>query len=319
MMIAILMFCAGLMLNSFFSGTETGFYRQNRARLLLNALEGDWISRGLLWAVNNPAVFVATALVGNNVANFILASSIGMVARLGFPHWNAADVVLPALLAPLLFVYGDLLPKNVFLAAPNRLLRRCAIPFAIAAVLFAPISLVLWLTNKLLEVVGQKSPELLQMTIARRELGELLDEGQAVGLLQPTQQALAQATISLGPQSIAAFIEPASRFPRLTATQSPAEALTLARRSGQSLLPVEEMVGTAREVTCYVRAVDCALASDAKLPVRPIVAVGEKKPYLATLSLMLAADAPIARVTNRKKQTVGYVTLAGLQAALMAE
>lgn len=319
MMVALAMFCVGLMLSSFFSGTETGFYRLNRARLLINALDGDWVSRGLLWAANNPAVFIATALVGNNVANYIVASSIGMAARIGFPSWNSADVVLPALLAPVLFVYGELLPKNIFLAAPNRLLRRCGIPFAIAALLFAPISVVLWLTNKLLEVAGRKSPELVQMTLARRELGELLDEGQAVGLLQPTQQSLAQATISLGPQPITPFIEPVSRLPRITAKQTAADVVAIARRTGQTLLPVEELVDGTRQITSYVRAADCALANDDRLPLRPLVSIGEKKPCLATLSLLLAADAPIARVTNRKKQTVGYVTLAGLQAALMAE
>src|SRR5690606_30131409 len=117
----------------------------------------------------------------------------------------------------------------------------------------APISIVLWFANKLLEAVGRKSPALVQMTLARRELGELLDEGQAVGLLQPTQQALAQATISLGPQSIAAFVEPVSRFPRIAATKSPADALAIARRTGQALIPVEEVVDGSREITSYVR------------------------------------------------------------------
>jgi CBS domain containing-hemolysin-like protein len=316
MTLAVVMFVVGMTLSAFFSGSETGFYRLNRARLLINALEGDWISRGLLWASNNPSIFVATALVGNNVANYTTSAAIVLFAASVAAGWTSAEIVAPLLFAPFIFVYGELLPKNVFLASPNRMLRRCGIPFGIAAVLFAPVSFVLWLFNKLLEIIGRKTPEAWQMVLARRELGELLDEGQAVGLLKPTQQALAQATLSLGGQSIAGFVEPASRFPRITAETSPRKVTTIARRSGQTLLPVE---GDGRTLASYVRVSDCVLAKEDELPVRPMLVLSERQTYLAAISHMLAADAPIARVTNRKQQTTGFVTLARLQEALLAE
>lgn len=319
MTIAITLFVVGMMLSAFFSGSETGFYRLNRARLLINALDGDWISRGLLWAANNPSVFVATALVGNNVANYVVSASIVMIADAGFSEWPRADMVLPLLLTPVIFIYGELVPKNVFLAAPNRMLRSCGIPFGIAGVLFAPVSFILWLFNKLLETIGRKSPEPWQMVLARRELGELLDEGQAVGLLKPTQQAIAQATISLGAQSIAGFVEPASRFSRITSSTKPKEVVAIARRTGQTLLPVEVNQGGVHVANSYVRVSDCMLVTDGELPTQAMPEVSERTPYLSTLSLMLATEAPIARVVNKKKQTVGYVTLARLQLALLAE
>ncbi len=120
MTMALVLFAVGMTLSAFFSGSETGFYRLNRARLLINALEGDWISRGLLWASNNPSIFVATALVGNNVANYITSAAIVMAASTLAAGWASAELVAPMLLAPFIFVYGELLPKNVFLAAPIR-------------------------------------------------------------------------------------------------------------------------------------------------------------------------------------------------------
>lgn len=319
MIVALLLFCVGMLLSAFFSGSETGFYRLNRARLLINALDGDWISRGLLWASNNPSVFVATALVGNNVANYVTSAAIVMCAATAFAGWPSAEMLLPLLLAPVIFVYGELLPKNVFLASPNKMLHRCGIPFGVAAVVFAPVSFVLWLFNKVLETVGRKSPEAWQMILARRELGQLLDEGQAVGLLKPTQQALAQATIALGPQSIAGFIEPASRFPRITTSTAPQQVAAIARRTGQTLLPVKEAASGKRDSTAYVRVADCVLATDDHLPTQPLLVVSEKQPYLAVLSQMLAAGSPIAKVTNHKQQTVGYVTLTRLQTAMLVE
>ncbi len=320
MTFACLLFVIGMALSAFFSGAETGFYRLNRTRLVISALEGGWISRWLLWAANNPSLFVATALVGNNVANYVTTAAIVLAAGSLAPAWPSAELVAPLFLAPVIFVYGELLPKNLFLAAPNRLLHRCGPALGIAAILFAPVSALLWLFNLLLETIGKKSPEQLRMVLARHELGNLLDEGEAIGLLKPTQQSLAQATIALGGQTVANFMAPASRFPPITRQTTPREAVLIAQRSQRILLPVEKVRKSKRKAIGYVRVTECLLAPEgAPLQVHPLLVVNEKQPYLATIAQMLAAGKPLARVVNQQEKTVGYVTLANLQEALLAD
>ena len=63
----------GMLLSAFFSGSETGFYRATRLRLVLDAMAGDRVARGLLFLTNHPALFVATALVGNTVASYMIS------------------------------------------------------------------------------------------------------------------------------------------------------------------------------------------------------------------------------------------------------
>jgi len=319
MTFALVLFGIGMALSAFFSGSETGFYRLNRARLLIQALEGDRVSRGLLWAVYHPSLFVATTLVGNNVANYVTSAAIVMAAAAWLPHWPLAELIAPMLFAPVIFVYGELLPKQLFLAAPNRLLRRCAPALGVAAIVFAPVSAVLWVFSKLLETIGQKSPEELQMVLARRELSEMLDEGEAVGLLGPTQQSLAQATLALGAKPIGNFTAPLSQFPRITSRHTPAKVVQLAKRQRRSLFPVEQTNRGKRDITGYVRAADCLLALNDVLPIRSLLSINEKQTYLATITQMLAADQPIARVVDNKGKTVGFVTLVNLQDALLAD
>ena len=62
----------GLLLSALFSGAETGFYRAMRLRLVLDAMGGDSVARGLLFLANHPSLFVATALVGNSLANYLV-------------------------------------------------------------------------------------------------------------------------------------------------------------------------------------------------------------------------------------------------------
>ncbi len=154
--IVLLLLALGMFLSAFFSGSETGFYRVTRVRLLLDGLDGDLVSRMLLRLTNHPALFVATTLIGNNVANYLTSLGIVLAAHLLFAHSQLAETVAPLALSPLVFVYGELLPKQLFFYSPNRLLRRSGPLLLFFTVLFAPVAAVLWVLGWLLEhVVGQ--------------------------------------------------------------------------------------------------------------------------------------------------------------------
>ena len=78
---AIVIFVVSMLLSAFFSGSETGLYRIPRLRLVIDSLSGKTWSRVLLWLTNNPSFFVATTLVGNNVANYRTGLSIVLLAQ----------------------------------------------------------------------------------------------------------------------------------------------------------------------------------------------------------------------------------------------
>ncbi|MFT5301297.1 MAG: putative hemolysin, partial [Mariniblastus sp.] len=112
----------GVFLSAFFSGSETGFYRASRVRVVIAGLDGDRVSQYLIKLINNPTLFVATTLIGNNVANYLTSLAIVLLTQ-HITTSSAAEMLAPILMSPLLFVYGELLPKNLFYRAPNYLLR----------------------------------------------------------------------------------------------------------------------------------------------------------------------------------------------------
>ena len=75
---ALLLFLLGLRLSAFYSGTETGFYRVSYLRLTIDAHAGDRVARRLMWFAHHPSYFVATTLVGNNIANYMTTLAIGL-------------------------------------------------------------------------------------------------------------------------------------------------------------------------------------------------------------------------------------------------
>ena len=96
----------------------------------MDGLKGDKVAKRLLWLTNNPSLFVATTLIGNNIANYLTSLAIVLGSRLvvGRPSL-IVDILAPIALAPILFIYGESLPKRLFLKMPNYLLRKSGLLF----------------------------------------------------------------------------------------------------------------------------------------------------------------------------------------------
>jgi len=308
----------GLALSAFFSGAETGFYRVTRVRLLIEALYGNWRARWLLWATNHPTVFVSTSLVGNNLANYILSLAVVIGAQRLFAGDNPAlELLATIILAPIVFIYGELMPKNLFFDAPNRLLMRYSPAFMVTAVLFAPVTLVLWLLNRFLQTVVGRTPQEIRLVLARRELADLLEEGHEAGLLHPSQQALVQGTFSLAGQPVRQFAIPSGRLSRITDNTSKEDILRLAHRQQRSMLPVEESHGK-RRLLGYVRVIDLALHDGDELPpLQLLVSLKENDSYLSALVRLLAADSELGHVVDDQGKSVGFVSVQQLTDLLL--
>jgi CBS domain containing-hemolysin-like protein len=315
MIVAALLFAAGLAMSGFFSGTETGLYRVTRVRLVIDALGGDVVARGLLWLTNRPSMFVATTLVGNNLANYLVSLAVVLGASRLFPGGGeAAEMLAPILLAPLLFVLGESMPKTVFYAAPNRLLRRCGLPVLACTLLFLPLTIPLWLVSRLLELVIGHSPQRLQVGLARRELEQVFEEGREAGILNPAQQDLAQGLFALANRPIGQFVMPAARMATATTKMTRPELLRLAGRQRLPLVPVED--GRRRVVGCY-RVVDLHLAGDEPLPPpQPVVTLRSNEPVLGALEKLHEHEQSLGHVIDADGRTIGFITARHLSEAL---
>jgi len=308
----------GLALSSLFSGSETGFYRATRLRLVLDSIAGDWVSRGLLWLVNRPALFVATALVGNNLANYLVSLGVVICAQQLFGgEDHAAELIAPLVLAPLLFVYGELLPKNLFLQAPNRLLRRVGPVLLGFTVLFLPLSGLLWGLNRLLAALIAEPPERVRRRVARRELRRAVAEGHEAGILRAVQVALAEGVLGLASQPVARRITPLAELPRARADMTRQQVLTLARRYRVPLVCVES-ASRPGELIGYVRVIDLGLSQAERIErCRPLLQLSATTTHLSALMQLEAAGESIARVVNKRGRTLGVVTLRSLREAML--
>jgi len=303
---ALVLLICGLALSAFFSGSETGFYRATRVRLVIDALKGDWISGRLLWLANNPALFVATTLVGNNVANYMTSLGVVLLTREIAGDASAAELAATVLFSPLVFVYGELLPKYLFYNAPNLLLRRGGPLFLFFAAIFAPVSAVLWLLGLAVQTLTGKKPLFVRSTLARKELQEVLQEGHEAGVLRPAQRDLVQNLFAISGRPLKNCCLPASGIVTTRLGMAKDEALRLARRHGKDVMPVERQQG--EELEGYLRVVDLYLSDDDTVrSARSLMKLDSNTPPIQALIELQSQKEELAEVVDAQGEAVGLL------------
>ncbi len=146
--------------SAFFSGMEIAFVSGNRMLAEMEREKTGLSSRAISFFYRNPANFVSTMLVGNNIALVIYGILFALIfddtlfRNLGDGERVMADTILSTVVV--LFT-GEFLPKTIFKSAPNSLLNFFALPAFICYVLLYPISrFATFLSRCLLWLVGIK-------------------------------------------------------------------------------------------------------------------------------------------------------------------
>lgn len=313
----ILLFLFGLRLSAFFSGSETGFYRISPLRLSIDAHAGDPAAKRLLWYSQNPGFFVATVLVGNNVANYLTTVAVGLVtAALLTSQSETVEVISTLCVSPVVFICGELLPKHVYYRAPLALLRKDIRVFHLFYYLFFAVSLPLVAITRAFERFGASGSRTLELVLGRKRLVHVLNQGHEQGLLTDVQSRVVHGVLHTAGEKVRHSVTPTNRILGLAESATRAELLDYARRFGLTNIVLHRS-GQFDSWFGYVRVVDLGISR------RPLSALTQPMPRIAAHSSKLealvalrTAGAAFGLVVDGE-ETVGIVNERGLIEQLM--
>ena len=308
---AFLIFALGLRLSAFFSGSETGFYRVSYLRVSIAAHEGDRAAQRILWFTQNPGYFVATTLIGNNVANYLTTVAIGMAAAVYTTRSGWTEIVSTLLVSPVVFIFGELLPKNLYYRAPLHLLRRDSLWFLWFYRAFLVVSWPLNLMSRLLQRWGDPSARPLALLLGRSRLVQVFKRGHEEGLLTEVQNRLVSGVMQTAPQPIGVSVTPAARVLGMADDASRQALLDFARRFGLTHVAVRR-AGTQDEWYAYARTSDLIATQKPVMSLfRPMPRIDAAISKLETILALREAGAPVG-VVYAGSRLVGTVTEHGL-------
>jgi len=151
-----------LLFSAFFSGMEIAFVSANRLKIELDNKQGLWTAKIIGLFLNRPKVFIASMLIGNNLALVFYGIESGeLMANLlfGVEDWNDAASPYFALGIQtiistfVILVTAEFLPKSIFRINPNTWLNVMSIPLLLVFnILFIPAWLVTQMSKGFLRV-----------------------------------------------------------------------------------------------------------------------------------------------------------------------
>jgi putative hemolysin len=187
----------GLLLSALYSGLETGLYTINQIRLDVCATSKLKSALRLRALLDNPTRMLAVLLICNNVANFLASyGAARMLEETTLGPWMAI-FTNAIIMIPILFIFGEILPKDLFRTHTDRWTYRWSASLSLT-------DKVLWWTGvvPLVSGIGHIAQKILGTESSfepspRRRFGLLFKEGLEGGVLSDEQITLADRVLSM--------------------------------------------------------------------------------------------------------------------------
>jgi len=293
----ILLFLIGVRLSFFFSGIETAFYRASRLRLNIDAQTGDVPSKRILRFVADPSQFVATILIGNNLANYVTTCAIGYGAIQAFGNLSeAVEVGVTVLISPVIFIFGELLPKTLHYRAPLLMLKRNFLFFQLVHILLLPFSWPLMLLTRVFQSVGGVRQQPMLRILGRRPLANVIGHGRDEGIVTEVQHNLMQGVFVNANKPLESLVIPAEIAFSFEDELSHAALLKHARDYGLADIAIATTTEDSTEVD-YFRVSDLLLTRGPLQDIRrPMPTLQLKTSRLEALLILQEHDADLGAV-----------------------
>ena len=174
-----------LLLSAFFSGMEIAFVSSNRIYLEIEKLQQGLTSTVLKNITQNPSRFIATMLLGNNIALVVYGIFMGdRILEVFYPNTllsgepSLTIVFYQTLISTaIILLTAEFLPKVFFQLYANTFIKIFAVPVALFYYVFYPITfLIIELTDVILKRFLNTETDQVQLSFSKIELGNYIEE-----------------------------------------------------------------------------------------------------------------------------------------------
>jgi CBS domain containing-hemolysin-like protein len=181
MEISIIIFC--LILSAFFSGMEIAFISSNKIYLGIEKKQDNFLSQILTKLTENPSKFIASMLIGNNVALVVYGFYMGdvvlkWITGLGFHFSDVTTILVQTLISTfIVLITAEFFPKVFFQIYANSLIKIFAVPAYLFYRLFYYIStFFIWISDFILRKFFKTEGDQVQLYFSKVELGNYITE-----------------------------------------------------------------------------------------------------------------------------------------------
>ncbi|MFH1569822.1 MAG: hemolysin family protein [Gemmatimonadota bacterium] len=315
-------FVVALFFIAFFAGSETAVVSASRELIDAGAEKGDRRAAVVRALLSEPDRFLATVLVGTNLATTVAGQSGVMLASYALPGQPGLQEILnTALVTPIVLVFCEILPKTLFHARADSLALKTATALRVSTVVLRPIVvLVTAITRRL---ARPRDPEQREPNrITRDELMLLASMGKSEDRLPPEQLQMIRNVLGSETRTIDRIMVPLVNIAAVAEEATTENLYAVVTETGYSRLPVYQ--DRIDNIVGYV-AVRDVLFADHPSPViapfvhRDVAYEPETRQALSLLRQLRLNGHPLAIVVDEYGGVIGLVTTEDLVEEIMGE
>lgn len=167
-----------LILSAFFSGMEIAYVSSNKIHIEIEKKQNSFLANILKKITRRPSKFIATMLVGNNIALVIYGFFMGQILMEYIPIAGFVGLLVQTLISTIIILLtAEFLPKVFFQIYANDLFKFFAVPAYFFYVIFSLISeFIIWISDLVLKLIFKSEGDTVQLTFSKLELGNYISE-----------------------------------------------------------------------------------------------------------------------------------------------
>ncbi len=322
--------------NAFFVGAEFALISARRSQIEPRAQAGSRMARITLSAMENISLVIGVNQLGITVCSLLLgAIAEPALAHLVEPVLEAVGLS-DALVHPIAFalalsvvvylhvVLGEMVPKNIALAGPDRVAVLLAPVVWVFVTVLRPVVVVLNVVARaLLRAVGAELQQEVSSTYTREEVAALVEESRGEGLLADEEYGRLSGALGFVDKTVDAVVMAPDTLTTVRRGSTTADVEDVCAATGYSRFPV---TGDDRTLLGYVHIKD-VLETEADRRtrsiddkwIRPFAAVRPGDSLQDALETLQRRGAHMARVVDDGGEVVGLVTLEDVIEELVGE
>ncbi len=185
----VIIIIVSLVFSAFFSGMEIAYVSSNKIHIEIEKKQSGFLAKILTKLTAKPSKFIATMLIGNNIALVIYGFYMGALLMQWFLQLHIENSFFNYLIIDLslltqtvistliILITAEFLPKVFFQIYSNLLLKVFAFPAYVFYILFSVISdFVIWISDVVLKYFFKTDGDQIQLAFTKVELGNYISE-----------------------------------------------------------------------------------------------------------------------------------------------
>lgn len=325
--------------NAFFVGAEFALVSARRTQIEPRAEGGSAMARITLRAMENMSLVIGVNQLGITVCSLVLGA-VGepAVAHLVEPALHAlhvpesflhpiAFVIALAIVVYLHVVLGEMIPKNLALAGPDRAALVLGPPIWAIVTLLRPVIIVInACASVVLRIFGVRIMDEVSSTYTREEVAALVEESRGEGLIEAHEYDRLAGALTFTEKPVSTVLMPPESLTTIERGSTAADVEAVCASTGFSRFPVVDSRDGAATLVGYLHIKD-VLETDETLRervvedkwIRPFAPVHADDLLHDALETLQRKGAHMAVVVDADGRTLGLATLEDVIEELVGE